>query len=154
MAEESSTRKIVIYSDGACSGNPGPGGWGVVLLSRGHRKELSGGEAQTTNQRMELTAVVAGLRALKVTGWEVDVYSDSAYLVNAFAQRWLDKWQANGWKNSKKDVVANQDLWMELLHLTGKNRVTMRKVKGHAGDEHNERCDQLARQAIKDLVGR
>ncbi|MGI5940035.1 MAG: ribonuclease HI [Thermoleophilia bacterium] len=154
MAEENPTRKIVIYSDGACSGNPGPGGWGVVLLSRGHRKELSGGEAQTTNQHMELTAVVAGLKALKVTGWDVDVYSDSAYLVNAFAQRWLDKWQANGWKNSKKDAVANQDLWMELLHLTGKNRVTMRKVKGHAGDEHNERCDQLARQAIKDLVGR
>jgi ribonuclease HI len=154
VAEENPTRKIVIYSDGACSGNPGPGGWGVVLLSRGHRKELSGGEAQTTNQHMELTAVVAGLKALKVTGWDVDVYSDSAYLVNAFAQRWLDKWQANGWKNSKKDAVANQDLWMELLHLTGKNRVTMRKVKGHAGDEHNERCDQLARQAIKDLVGR
>jgi ribonuclease HI len=145
-------KKIVIYGDGACSGNPGPGGWGAVLLSGDRRKELSGGEAHTTNQRMELMAVVSALRALKVTDWEVEVHSDSAYLVNAFRQRWLDKWQANGWKNSKKEAVANQDLWMELLTLTGKNRVTMKKVKGHAGDEHNERCDQLARQAIKDLV--
>ena len=147
-------KRIVIYSDGACSGNPGPGGWGAVLFSGDHTKELSGGEAHTTNQRMELMAVVAALKALKVTDWEVEVYSDSAYLVNAFAQRWLDKWQANGWKNSKKAAVANQDLWLELLHLTGKNRVTMKKVKGHAGDEYNERCDQLAREAIKDLVGR
>jgi ribonuclease HI len=152
-AEECLVKRIVIYSDGACSGNPGPGGWGAVLLSGDNRKELSGCEAQTTNQRMELMAAIGALRALKVTGWEVEVYSDSAYLVNAFVQRWLDKWQANGWKNSKKDAVANQDLWMELLHLTGKNRVTMRKVKGHAGDEYNERCDELARQAIKDLVG-
>ena len=125
-----------------------------MLLSGDRRKELSGGEAHTTNQRMELMAVVAALGALKVTDWEVEVHSDSAYLVNAFRQRWLDKWQANGWKNSKKEAVANQDLWMELLTLTGKNRVTMKKVKGHAGDEHNERCDQLARQAIKDLVDR
>ena len=125
-----------------------------MLISGDRRRELSGGEAHTTNQRMELMAVVAALKALKVTDWEVEVYSDSAYLVNAFGQRWLDRWQANGWKNSKKEAVANQDLWMELLTLTGKNRVTMKKVKGHAGDEHNERCDQLARQAIKDLVGR
>lgn len=147
-------KKIVIYGDGACSGNPGPGGWGAVLISGDRRKELSGGEAHTTNQRMELMAVVEALKALKVTDWEVEVYSDSAYLVNAFGQRWLDKWQTNGWKNSKKEAVANQDLWMELVTLTAKNRVTVKKVKGHAGDEHNERCDELARQAIKDLVGR
>ena len=147
-------QKIIIYTDGACSGNPGPGGWGAVLMSGSNKKEISGADPQTTNQRMELMAVVAALKALNVTGWEVEVYSDSAYLVNAFGQKWLDKWQQNGWKNSKKEEVANQDLWKELLHLTGKNRVTMKKVKGHAGDEYNERCDQLARQAIKDLTGK
>lgn len=147
-------KNIVIYTDGACSGNPGPGGWGVVLLSGEHRKELSGAEPQTTNQRMELMAVVQALKALKVTGWEVEVHSDSAYLVNAFRHGWLDRWQTNGWRNSKKEPVANQDLWQELLSLTAQNRVTMNKVKGHAGHEHNERCDELARQAIKDLVGR
>lgn len=144
--------KIIIYTDGACSGNPGPGGWGAVLFSGERKKEISGAEPQTTNQRMELQAVVSALKALKVTDWEVEVYSDSAYLVNAFEQKWLDKWQQNGWRNSKKDAVANQDLWKELLQLTGKNRVTMKKVKGHAGDEYNERCDQLARQAIKDMI--
>ncbi len=146
-------KRIVIYTDGACSGNPGPGGWGAVLFSGDHVKELSGGEAHTTNQRMELMAVIGALKALKVTDWEVEVFSDSAYLVNAFRQKWLDKWQTNGWKNSKKEAVANQDLWMELLDLTGRNRVTMKKVKGHAGDEHNERCDELARQAIMDMAG-
>ena len=145
--------KIIIYTDGACSGNPGPGGWGAVLFSGERKKEISGAESQTTNQRMELQAVVSALKALKVTDWQVEVYSDSAYLVNAFEQKWLDKWQQNGWINSKKDAVANQDLWQELLQLTGKNRVTMKKVKGHAGDEYNERCDQLARQAIKDMIG-
>ncbi|NLB52734.1 MAG: ribonuclease HI [Syntrophomonadaceae bacterium] len=147
-------QKIIIYTDGACSGNPGPGGWGAVLMSGSNKKEISGADPQTTNQRMELMAVVAALKALKVTGWEVEVYSDSAYLVNAFGQKWLDKWQQNGWKNSKKEEVANQDLWKELLDLTSRNRVTMKKVKGHAGDEYNERCDQLARQAIKDLTGK
>ena len=147
-------QKIIIYTDGACSGNPSPGGWGAVLMSGSNKKEKSGADPQTTNQRMELMAVVAALKALKVTGWEVVVYSDSAYLVNAFGQKWLDKWQQNGWKNSKKEEVANQDLWKELLDLTSRNRVTMKKVKGHAGDEYNERCDQLARQAIKDLTGK
>lgn len=123
-----------------------------MLLSGEHRKELSGGEAQTTNQRMELMGAVAALKALKVTGWQVELHSDSAYLVNAFRAGWLDRWQANGWKNSKKEPVANQDLWKELLALVAKNRVTMNKVKGHAGDELNERCDELARQAIKDLA--
>ncbi|HPF44870.1 MAG TPA: ribonuclease HI [Syntrophomonadaceae bacterium] len=144
-------QKIVIYTDGACSGNPGPGGWGAVLFSGPHKKEISGAEANTTNQRMELMAVVKALEALKVKDWEVEVYSDSAYLVNAFAQQWLDKWQQNGWKNSKKEAVANQDLWKALLKLTAVNRVTIKKVKGHAGDEWNERCDQLARQAITSL---
>ena len=144
-------KKITIYTDGACSGNPGPGGWGAVLLSGSHTKEIYGGELETTNQRMELQAVIEALTALKVTDWDVKVYSDSAYVVNAFQQNWLDKWQKNGWQNSKKEPVANQDLWQKLLLLTAQNRVKMLKVKGHAGDKYNERCDQLARQAVKEI---
>lgn len=142
-------KEISIYTDGACSGNPGPGGWGAVLMYGEHHKELSGGEPDTTNQRMELKAVIEALKALKVSGWSVTVYSDSAYVVNAFKQNWIGKWQKNGWKNSKKEDVANQDLWKELLELMSKNRISLEKVKGHAGDRWNERCDELARQAIK-----
>ena len=144
-------KSITIYTDGACSGNPGPGGWGAVLLFKDQKKEIRGGEPQTTNQRMELQAVIEALRALKVKGWDITVYSDSAYVVNAFQQKWLDKWQQNGWRNSKKEPVANQDLWQELLRLTSLNRVKILKVKGHGGDLYNERCDELARQAIKEL---
>ncbi|MGI6487313.1 MAG: ribonuclease HI [Syntrophomonadaceae bacterium] len=145
-------RVITIYTDGACSGNPGPGGWGAVLLYGEHRKEIWGGEPATTNQRMELMAVIQALKALKVEKWAVEVYSDSAYVVNAFKQRWIDKWQKNGWKNSKNEPVANQDLWQKLLWLCRKNKVTLKKVAGHSGDELNERCDYLARQAIKELT--
>lgn len=141
-------KKITIYTDGACSGNPGPGGWGAVLLYGNRIKEISGGEDNTTNQRMELTAVVEALRALKVTGWDVVVHSDSAYIVNAFREDWIGRWQKNGWKNSKKEDVANQDLWKTLLALMSKNRVKIEKVKGHSGDRWNERCDELARNAI------
>lgn len=141
-------KKITIYTDGACSGNPGPGGWGAVLLYGNRIKEISGGEDNTTNQRMELTAVVEALRALKVTGWDVVVHSDSAYIVNAFREDWIGRWQKNGWKNSKKEDVANQDLWKTLLALMNKNRVRIEKVKGHSGDRWNERCDELARNAI------
>lgn len=144
-------KQIIIYTDGACSGNPGPGGWAAVLMHADRIKEIYGGEAATTNQRMEMQAVIEGLKALKVTDWEVTVYSDSAYVVNAFNQNWLENWQRNGWRNSKKEAVANQDLWQELVNLTAKNRVRMQKVKGHAGDKWNERCDQLARQGIKEL---
>lgn len=142
---------ITVYTDGACSGNPGPGGWAAVLIWGGKVKEISGGEPLTTNQRMELTAVIEALKALKVHDWEVEVYSDSAYVVNAFRQRWFDKWQKNGWRNHKNEPVANQDLWKELLVLCTKNRVRVKKVAGHAGDRWNERCDFLARQAIKEL---
>ncbi len=141
-------KEITIYTDGACSGNPGPGGWGAVLIYGTRIKEISGGEENTTNQRMELTAVVEALRALKVKGWDVVVYSDSAYIVNAFGQDWIGRWQKNGWKNSKKEDVANQDLWKTLLALMSKNRVRLKKVKGHSGDKWNERCDELARNAI------
>jgi ribonuclease HI len=144
-------KAVTIYTDGACSGNPGPGGWGAVLLYKDQEREVYGGESQTTNQRMELQAVIGALSSLKVTDWDVTIYSDSAYVVNAFKQKWIDNWQKNGWKNSKKEAVANQDLWKELLILTGKNRVMMEKVKGHSGDMYNERCDELARQAIKEL---
>ena len=130
-----------------------PGGWGAVLLYGQHRKEIWGCEPTTTNQRMELMAVIQALKALKVENWEVEVYSDSAYVVNAFKHRWVDKWQKNGWKNSKNEPVANQDLWQELLRLCRKNKVTLKKVAGHSGDELNERCDYLARQAIKEITG-
>lgn len=144
-------KDITIYTDGACSGNPGPGGWGAVLLYKDQYREIRGGERQTTNQRMELQAVIEALQAIKVIDWDITVYSDSAYVVNAFQHKWLDNWQKNGWRNSKKEPVANQDLWQQLLHLTGKNRIKIQKVKGHAGDKFNERCDELARQAIKEL---
>jgi len=144
-------KAVTIYTDGACSGNPGPGGWGAVMIFKDQQKEIYGAEKDTTNQRMELQAVIGALGSLKVTGWEVTVYSDSAYVVNAFKQKWLDKWQDNGWMNSKKEAVANQDLWKELLVLTRRNHVHLEKVKGHSGDKYNERCDELARQAIKEL---
>lgn len=143
--------EVIIYTDGACSGNPGPGGWGAILIYGKRIKEISGCEPQTTNQRMELTAVLRALEALKVTGWDAVVHSDSAYVVNAINNGWLQKWQANGWLNSKKEPVANQDLWIRLLYLMKQNRVGFKKVRGHSGDVQNERCDQLARQAIKAL---
>jgi ribonuclease HI len=116
-------------------------------------KEIYGGEPNTTNQRMEIKAVIEALKAIKVSDWDVTVYSDSAYVVNAFNQKWIENWQRNGWRNSKKDAVANQDLWQELIALTAKNRVRLEKVKGHDGNKWNERCDQLARQGVKDLNG-
>ena len=139
--------QVTIYTDGACSGNPGPGGWGCVLLCGDLRKELKGGEALTTNQRMELTAAKEALSALKQP-CEVVLYSDSAYLVNGFNLNWLKNWQRNGWLNAKKQPVENQDLWQELLRLSRIHQVEWRKVKGHDGDAQNERCDELARSAI------
>jgi len=134
---------VTIYTDGACSGNPGPGGWAAILIAGNHKKELSGGEANTTNNRMELEGVINGLRAL-TRPCNVTIYSDSAYVVNAFNQNWIDKWIKNGWKNSAKAEVANSDLWKELVVLTTTHKVTFSKVKGHADDELNNRCDELA----------
>ncbi len=134
---------VDIYTDGACSGNPGPGGWGAILMYGEHRKELSGGEKQTTNNRMELMAVICALKALKKP-CKVNLYSDSAYVVNAFNQNWIIGWQRNGWKNSAKVPVANIDLWQELLSLTNTHVVRFIKVKGHADNEFNNRCDELA----------
>ena len=134
---------VVIYTDGACSGNPGPGGWAAILMAVGAKKELSGGEANTTNNRMELMGVISGLKAL-TRPCNVEVHSDSAYVVNAFSQNWIGKWASNGWKNSAKADVANTDLWKELLELTKIHNVTFVKVKGHADNEYNNRCDELA----------
>ena len=143
--------EVEIYTDGACSGNPGPGGWGVVLLHQGRRKELSGGEPNTTNQRMELTAALKGLASLK-RPCRVKLYSDSAYLINAFTQRWFNRWTVNGWKTAKGTPVENQDLWRELLELTKVHQVEWVKVKGHADNKENNRCDELARTAINKHV--
>lgn len=140
-------KEVTIYTDGACSGNPGPGGWGAVLIYGKHRKELSGGEKRTTNNRMELAAVIEALRALKEP-CRVTVHSDSAYVVNAFRLGWIDGWRKNGWKNSKGEPVENRDLWQTLLREMERHRVQYVKVKGHSDDEWNNRCDQLAREAI------
>ncbi len=144
-------KQVVIYTDGACSGNPGPGGWGVVLLYGPHRREMRGYDPQTTNNRMELLAAIRGLEALKAPCY-VDLYSDSAYLVNAFVKDWLGGWQRNGWKNAKKQPVENQELWQQLLKLSRTHQVTWHKVAGHQDNVENNRCDELARLAITENV--
>nr|WP_122011565.1 ribonuclease HI [Maliibacterium massiliense] len=141
-------KEVTIYTDGACSGNPGQGGWGAILLYRQHRRELSGYAQQTTNNRMELYAPLQAFKALSEP-CVVDVYSDSAYLVNAFNQHWIDNWQRNAWKTASKQPVENQDLWKALLEAIAPHRVTWHKVKGHADNALNNRCDELARQQIK-----
>ena len=141
-------KQVIIYTDGACSGNPGPGGWGAILMYRDKKLEISGYEAQTTNNRMELMAPIQALRRLKEP-CEVRVYSDSAYLVNAFQKHWLDNWQRKNWVKSDKKPVENQDLWKEILALTDKHAIQWLKVKGHADNPYNNRCDELATGEIK-----
>ena len=136
-------KKVNLYTDGACSGNPGPGGWGAILCYGASRKELSGGEAQTTNNRMELLAAIRGLQALKEP-CQVTLTSDSRYLVDAISKGWVWGWQKKGWKRSGNAPVLNIDLWQELLPLLAKHQVEFVWVKGHAGHPENERCDQLA----------
>ncbi|MDE3057161.1 MAG: ribonuclease HI [Bacteroidota bacterium] len=143
---------IIIYCDGACSGNQfgtNRGGWGAVLLFQGQRKEIFGGEKNTTNQRMELTACIRALESLKRTDLPVIIHSDSAYLVNCMQQKWYEKWERNGWKNVKKQPVENRDLWERLLQLVSKYQISFRKVEGHVGIELNERADRLARRAAE-----
>ena len=137
---------IVIYTDGACSGNPGPGGWGALLLWNGHEKELSGGEEETTNNRMEMMAVIKALEALKKPS-TLDLYTDSKYVLQG-ATEWLEGWKAKGWKSANKKPVKNQDLWQQIDSLIQMHSVTFHWVKGHAGDENNERVDKLAGAAI------
>lgn len=143
--------KVTIYTDGACSGNPGPGGWGSILMAGVNQKEISGGKKNTTNNIMELTAVIEALKLLK-RPCEVDLYSDSAYVVNAFLQDWISSWIKNNWKNSSKEEVKNKELWQELIELTQTHKVTFHKVKGHSDNKYNNRCDELARNAIKNLA--
>ena len=144
---------VELWTDGACSGNPGPGGWAAILRWNGHERELVGGEEMTTNNRMELMSVIAGLEAI-TRPMRVLVHTDSAYVEQAFAQRWLEGWRRNGWKTAAKKPVKNRDLWERLAELADKHQVDFRRVKGHSGIELNDRVDRLAveerdRQAVR-----
>ena len=140
-------KRVDLYTDGACSGNPGKGGFGGILMYNGREKEYSGYEPETTNNRMELRAVIEGLKMLKESV-ELHIYSDSAYVVNAFLEGWIDNWQKNNWRTANKKDVQNIDLWKDLLIELDKHVVVWHKVKGHADNEYNNRCDSLAVMAI------
>ncbi|MEX0746741.1 MAG: ribonuclease HI [Rhodothermales bacterium] len=143
-------KQVTIYTDGACSGNPGPGGWAALLLYGEHEKVISGGEPLTTNNRMELRAVVEGLKGLRQE-CRVAIHTDSAYVQRAFTEGWLERWQRNGWKTAAKKPVENQDLWRELLEASSRHEVKWVKVKGHADDEVNNRVDRLAVAAMENF---
>lgn len=143
-------KKVILYTDGACSGNPGVGGWGAVLIFNGHEKRISGSDGSTTNNRMEMTAVIEGLKCLKEP-CEVEIYSDSAYTVNAFNKGWLTDWEKTGWKKSDKKAVLNVDLWQQLLALSKMHKLKFIKVKGHADNEYNNICDKLATDSVKNF---
>lgn len=134
---------VQLYTDGSCSGNPGPGGWGAILIYQGAEKELSGGAANTTNNRMELTAAIAGLEALKEP-CQVELYTDSQYIASAINQGWLESWKRRGWKKADKSPVLNPELWKALDAQLTRHRVTFHWVKGHADNAYNNRCDALA----------
>ncbi len=136
-------KQVTVYTDGACSGNPGPGGWGAILRYGAHEKEISGGAASTTNNRMELTAVIEALRLLREPCL-VELWSDSKYVIDALEKGWARSWQRRGWVKSDKKPALNPDLWEELLALTDRHTVRCHWVKGHADDPYNERCDRLA----------
>nr|WP_143156626.1 ribonuclease HI [Caldanaerobius fijiensis] len=141
-------KKVTIYTDGACSGNPGPGAWAAILIYNEHKKEIVGYEDLTTNNRMELKAAIEALKSLKEP-CDVTLYSDSSYLINAFNQNWLVNWQKRNWIKADKQPVENKDLWIELLDLSSKHRIKWVKVKGHTDNEYNNRCDKLATSEIK-----
>lgn len=142
-------KRIEVYTDGACSGNPGPGGYGVVLLYKAVRKELSGGYAKTTNNRMELLAAIIALEALKEP-CDIKLYSDSRYVVDAIQKGWATRWRDNNWMRNKKEAAQNADLWERLLTLLSRHQAQLIWVKGHADNPENNRCDELARAAITD----
>ncbi len=142
-------KKVIIYTDGACSYNPGPGGWAAVLIYKGNEKQISGFEPETTNNRMELRAVKEAISALKEP-CVVTLHTDSSYIHNAFEKGWIDNWQTNGWKTAAKKPVENQDLWQQILDAADKHKMNWRKVKGHSDDKYNNICDSLARAAIKE----
>ena len=141
-------KKVLIYTDGACSGNPGPGGWGAVLMHKEAKKEISGFVEETTNNRMELLAVLKALLALKEP-CDIEIYTDSAYVHNAFTKGWIYAWQNNGWKTTNKTAVENQDLWKEIINLLKGHKVKWIKVEGHKDNEMNNHCDKIARAEIK-----
>ena len=145
----SSKKHVDVFTDGACLGNPGPGGYAAILVSAPHRKEIFGGFRRTTNNRMELMAAIEALEALKQP-CDVDLFSDSAYLVNSVSKGWARKWQANGWRRSPGGIVPNWDLWQRLLDLAEIHTLRLQWVRGHAGHEENERCDALATAAAAD----
>lgn len=144
-------KQVKIYTDGACSGNPGPGGYGAILMYEENKKEISGGEANTTNNKMELMAAIVALETLKEP-CDVELYSDSAYLVNAYNQNWIEGWKKKNWKNSSKHDVKNRDLWERLEKQTTIHNVKFIKVKGHSDNEFNNRCDELAVQETKKFI--
>lgn len=146
------TSHVTLYTDGACSGNPGPGGWGCILIYGEHKRKLSGYENDTTNNKMELTAVIKGLECLK-KNMHVHIITDSQYVKNAFTQKWLENWIKNGWKTKSGDAVKNQELWKQLNLLETKHHLTWEWVKGHSGNLYNDMCDELARNAIQNKSG-
>ena len=141
-------KQVTIYTDGACSGNPGKGGWGCVLIYKDVQKEFSGYDENTTNNKMELYAVIFALQKLKEPCM-VDIYTDSAYVSNAFLNDWITSWQNNGFRTANKKEVQNKDMWLKLIELCQTHKVTFHKVKGHADNELNNRCDKLATDEIK-----
>jgi ribonuclease HI len=146
-------RTVEIYTDGACRGNPGPGGWGVLLVCDGHKKEMSGAEPLTTNNRMELLAVIRALEALKRPGVSARVYTDSQYVIKGI-EEWLPSWKARGWRTADRKPVKNQDLWEQLDALSARHSLEWHWVRGHSGIAGNERVDALANQAIDELMRR
>ena len=144
-------KTVDIYSDGACSGNPGPGGWGAILRYGKYEREMSGGEKQTTNNRMELLAIISALKALNEP-CKVFIHSDSKYVIDAVVLGWAKKWKANGWMRNKKDRALNVDLWQQLLELLDKHEVEFEWIKGHSGHPENEKCDQLAVQESRKFL--
>ena len=146
-----SKSSVIIYTDGACSPNPGIGGWGAVLISNEHnlRKELSGSEIHSTNNRMEITAVIKAFEVLKKS-CQVDLYTDSTYVKNAFEKNWIQNWEKNGWGKKGKKPIANKDLWLRLIEVIKNHEVSWHWVRGHSGNAENERCDELAVQARKE----
>lgn len=141
-------KEVVLYTDGACSVNPGVGGWAYILEYKGKQKKGAGAEKDTTNNRMELMAVIQGLKALKEP-CKVQLFSDSAYVINAFKNDWIVSWQLNNWKNSQKKPVLNKDLWEELIELASKHKIEFNKVKGHADNELNNLCDKMAVEQVQ-----
>ncbi len=149
-AKSANKNEVIIYTDGACSGNPGPGGWGALLIWNGQEKELTGGAPNSTNNRMEMRAVIEALKALK-RPCRVKIHSDSALIVNAFKQDWIGSWLKRGWKKANKKPVENRDLWEEMLEAMDDHKVSWIKVKGHADNELNNRVDRLAVEASKEF---